>query len=335
MRVIKKWPVIFGILFVLLIISPALLYKYYNLLLQPASLSPSSSQKLFVITPGQPLVQVAANLQKEHIIRNAFAFRLLVAQMGISQSIQAGDFNLSSGMSAKEIATVLTHGAIDVWVTLPEGLRIEEQADRIEQKLKFGASPDYKFDKKQYIQLAKEGYMFPDTYLIPKDAAAQEVSDRLQQTFKQKIGNTLLNKGSQYGLSPQDAIILASILEKEAKTSEEKPIIAGILVNRLNIGLPLQVDATVAYAKGYDSGQNTWWSQITVADYQEVRSPYNTYLHLGLPPAPISSPGLDSVSAAVNPTQTDYYYYLHDTSGKIHYAKTAQEHNQNIQTYLK
>ncbi|KKR50475.1 MAG: hypothetical protein UT84_C0011G0021 [Candidatus Curtissbacteria bacterium GW2011_GWA1_40_16] len=334
MTAIKKLPVVFGILFVLLITSPVLLYKYYNLLLQPVSYSSPAPAKTIVITPGQPLVQVAANLEKEHLIKSAFAFRLLVAQMGISRNIQAGDFNISPDMSSKEIATFLTHGAIDVWVTIPEGLRIEEQADRIEQKLKFGANEDYKFDKKQYIQLAKEGYMFPDTYLIPKDATAEDVSDRFQQTFKQKVSDTVLNKGTKYGLSPQDVIILASLLEKEAKTSEEKPIIAGIFINRLNAGLPLQVDATVSYAKGYVSAQNTWWPQVTVANYQDIKSAYNTYLHLGLPPAPIASPGQDSINAAASPAQTDYYYYLHDTTGKIHYAKTAQEHNNNIQTYL-
>lgn len=334
MTVIKKWPAVFGILFVLLIISPVLLYKYYNFMLQPVSFVSPAPNKTFVITPGQPLVQVAANLEKDHLIKNSFAFRLLVAQMGISRNIQAGDFNISPNMSSKEIATFLTHGAIDVWVTIPEGLRIEEQADRVEQKLKFGTNENYKFDKKQYIQLAKEGYMYPDTYLIPKDATAQDVADRLQQTFKQKVGDVILNKGIQYGLSPQDVIILASILEKEAKTSEEKPIIAGIFINRLNAGLPLQVDATVAYAKGYDSAQNTWWPQISVSDYQDVKSAYNTYLHLGLPPAPIASPGMDSINAASSPAKTDYFYYLHDTKGKIHYAKTVGEHNQNIQTYL-
>ncbi len=334
MKTVKKWPVLFGVIFILLIISPVILYKYYNILLEPPSKSPKPQQVSFVVTPGQPLVQIAANLEKQHLIKNAFAFRLLVAQMRISQNIQFGDFSLSPNMSAKEIASTLTHGAIDVWVTIPEGLRIEEQAARIEQKLKFGSNTDYKFDKKQYIQLAKEGYMFPDTYLIPKDATAQDVANRLLETFSQKINQSVLAKGQDSGLSPEDVVILASLLEKEAKTSAEKPIIAGIILNRINAGLPLQVDATVSYAKGYDTAQNTWWSQVTTAEYQDIRSPYNTYLHLGLPPGPISSPGLDSIKAAANPAPTDYYYYLHDSSGKIHYAKTSQEHQQNIQKYL-
>ncbi len=334
MKGLKKWSLLFGIIFIFLITSPVVLYKYYNVLLEPVSKSSKSPQVSFVITPGQPLVQIASNLEKQHLIKNAFAFRLLVAQMRISQNIQFGDFSLAANMSAKEIATTLTHGAIDVWVTIPEGLRVEEQAARIEQKLKFGSNTDYQFDKKQYIQLAKEGYMFPDTYLIPKDATAQGVVNRLSDTFSQKVSQSLLAKGREHGLSPEDIVVLASLLEKEAKTSTEKPIIAGILLNRINAGLPLQVDATVSYAKGYDSAQNTWWSQVTTDEYQDIKSPYNTYLHLGLPPGPIASPGLDSITAAANPAQTDYYYYLHDSSGKIHYAKTSQEHQQNIQKYL-
>jgi len=334
MKTVKKWPLLFGVIFVLLIISPVILYKYYNTLLEPVSKSQKSQNVSFVVTPGQPLVQIAANLEKQRLIKNALAFRLLVAQMRISQNIQFGNFSLSSSMSAREIATTLTHGAIDVWVTIPEGLRIEEQAAKIEQKLKFGSNTDYKFDKKQYIQLAKEGYMFPDTYLIPKDATAKDVATRLNDTFTQKISKSLLAKGQENGLSPEDVVILASLLEKEAKTSAEKSTIAGIILNRINAGMPLQVDATVSYAKGYDSAQNTWWSQVTTSEYQDIKSPYNTYLSLGLPPGPISSPGLDSIQAATNPSQTDYYYYLYDSSGQIHYAKTAQEHQQNIQKYL-
>jgi UPF0755 protein len=290
-------------------------------------------EKLFIVTPGQPLTTIAKNLEKQNFIKNAFAFRLLVAQMGIGKSIQFGDFKLSSSMTSRDIAKELTHGAIDVWVTIPEGLRMEEQAARIEQKLKFGQNENYHFDKKQYISLAKEGYMFPDTYLIPKDATAQVVADRLQETFSQKVGDSIL-KNAKSKNSNLEIITIASLIEKEAKTSEEKPVIAGILQNRIKIGMALQVDATVAYAKGYDSAKNNWWSEVTVEDYKNVKSPYNTYLNTGLPPGPIASPGIDSIRAALEPADTPYLYYLHDADGKIHYAKTAAEHNQNIKDFL-
>lgn len=323
----------FAIFFVVLITLPVALNQYYNYLLSPVSKSAEPDPVIFVITPGEAIVSIAQNLKEKNLIKDAFAFRLLIAQMAIGKSIQAGDFRLYPNMSAKEIAQELTHGAIDVWITLPEGLRIEEQAQKIEQKLTFGQNSNYNFDKKEFIKLAKEGYMFPDTYLIPKDANAKLITNRLLQTFEEKVRESIL-ANAKSNLSTEDIIILASLIEKEAKTAEEKPIIAGIITNRLNIGMALQVDATVAYAKGYDSAKNTWWPQITREDYRTVRSPYNTYLNVGLPPAPIASPGIDSIRAALNPADTEYFYYLHDADGKVHFAVTGQEHNQNIADFL-
>jgi len=253
--------------------------------------------------------------------------------MGISKNIQAGDFRLSPAMPSRQIAQELTHGVLDVWITLPEGLRIEEQATKIEKELKFAANDVYSFDKNEFIKLAEEGYMFPDTYLIPKDATAKQVVQKLRATFDQKVDVSIL-EDRKNNLSPEEIVILASLLEKEAKTDEEKPTIAGILVNRLKAGTALQVDATVQYAKGYDFAAKTWWPQVTVDDYKSVKSPYNTYLNPDLPPGPISSPGQQAISAAANPADTQYMFYLHDPSGKIHYATTAQEHNKNIQEFL-
>lgn len=252
--------------------------------------------------------------------------------MGIAKSIQAGDFRLSASMTSRRIAEELTHGAIDVWITIPEGLRLEEQAAKIEEKLNFGNSI-LAFDKKEYIKNAKEGYMFPDTYLIPKDASTTDVINRLSETFAIKTEKLLKSK-NKTNLAEDEIIILASLIEREAKNDDERPVIAGILLNRIKSNLALQVDATVQYAKGYDSSQNTWWPQVSTDDYQKVKSPYNTYLSLGLPPGPICNPGIKSIEAALNPTQTEYYYYLHDTEGKIHYAETIDEHNENIRNFL-
>lgn len=328
---IKKKPLIFALLFIVLILTPVLLNKYYNYLLQP--LSTEETSQIFVIKPGQPVTQIAQNLEDAGLIKNALAFRLLVAQMGIAKNIQYGDFRLSPNKTSREIAQELTHGAIDVWVTLPEGMRIEEQAARLEEKLKFGSNEKYQFDKSEYIKLAQEGYMFPDTYLIARDAAAVDIAERLRQTFDEKVGR-LPSKGAENNLTAEEVVILASLVERESKSSQERPIIAGILLNRLNSGMALQVDATIQYAKGYDSNENTWWPQVTTSDYQNVKSAFNTYLHPGLPPAPIANPGLESLQAAAEPAETDYFYYLHDSDGKVHYATTAEEHNQNIQNFL-
>lgn len=323
---------IFAPIFVLLVLAPIFLNQTYNYLLKPVS--EKDEQKIFIITPGQPVIQISKNLEEEGLIKNAFVFRLLVSQMGIGQKIQAGDFRLSPNMSSHEIAEELTHGAIDVWVTIPEGLRIEEQAERIEEKLKFGNSEKFQFDKKEYIKLAEEGHMYPDTYLIAKDATAADVVQRLKLTFDEKVDKSLLEAGRANNLTGDEVITLASLIEREAKTNEERPVIAGILINRLNSGIALQVDATVQYAKGYDTASDSWWPQVTQEDYKKVKSLFNTYLRSGLPPAPIASPGLESMRAAADPADTDYFYYLHDPEGKVHYAKTADEHNKNINDYL-
>lgn len=253
--------------------------------------------------------------------------------MGIGKSIQAGDFRLSPKMSARDIATELTHGAIDIWVTFPEGLRREEQADILEEKLKFGGNESYNFNKKEYIRLADEGFMFPDTYLIPKDATAEIAAGQLRSTFKTKVEDSIISNADT-DLTTEEVVTIASLIEREAKTAEEKPVIAGIINNRIDLGMPLQIDATVQYAKGYDSTENTWWPQITRDDYQAVKSPYNTYLSANLPPTPISNPGIDSIRAVLEPEATDYLYYLHDSEGKIHYAETVDQHNQNIADHL-
>jgi len=253
--------------------------------------------------------------------------------MGIERNIQAGDFLLSPTLSSRELAELLTHGAIDVWVTLPEGLRIEEQAELIEQVLKLGSAENYNFNRNQFIDQAVEGYMFPDTYLIPKDGTAAQIIEKLRSTFKSKIEEDILNQFKS-DFSKEDIIILASLVEREARSDEQRKIIAGILLNRLNNGIALQVDATVQYAKGYDSANDTWWPQITQDDYINVDSAYNTYQIQGLPPAPIASPGISAIKAVLDPKDTNYLYYLHDSKGEAHYAETLEGHNQNVQDFL-
>lgn len=329
----KKRTIVLSLIFILLIITPVILNIYYKFLLKSATPN-SQESKIFVIAPGEPVVEIAQNLKEAGLIKNQLAFRFLVSRMGIGEEIQAGDFRLSPAMTSFEIAEELTHGAIDIWVTFPEGLRVEEQAEIVEKTLKTSTNDVYQFDKNQYIELAQEGYMFPDTYLIPKDATAADVVALLKNTFNVKVDPTMFTDASQNNLSEKQLLTLASIIEREAETQEEKPIIAGILINRLKNGIALQVDATVQYAIGKSRDQKTWWPQITQSDYQKVRSSYSTYQIVGLPPGPIASPGLDSIKAAANPQSTDYLYYLHDSDGNIHYAKTIEEHNKNIQEYF-
>jgi len=285
------------------------------------------STKIFVIAPGQPLQKIADNLEKEDLIRSKLVFYLVVKQLGIDKSIQAGDFRLSPSMDAYQIAKNLTHGTLDVWVTLIEGTRKEEMAQIIGNELNI--------PQVEIIKLAKEGYLFPDTYLLPKDASAETVINILKKNFDNKFTPELIAKATKKGLSQEQVVILASIVEKEAKHAEDKNKVASILLKRLKNDWPLQVDATIQYALGYQTNEKTWWKKELSFDDLKIDSPYNTYKNKGLPPTPISNPGLISIMAVIDAdSSTPYWYYISDKQGNMHYAKTDQEHQENINKYL-
>ena len=283
---------------------------------------------MFVVTPGSSVNTIAVNLENEKLIRSRLVFYLLVKFKGLEKRIQYGGFRLTRQMSASDIADELTHGTVDVWVTIIEGVRTEEIARTISQSLKIPESV--------FLAVAKdkEGYLFPDTYLIPKTAKAQEIVTILENNFNQKVGTSFNQGFAKQNLSLNDAITLASLLEREAQSLDDKKMVAGILLNRLAINMPLQVDATVQYALGYDNDEQTWWKKnLTNADLK-IDSLYNTYLYPSLPPGPIANPGLDSIQAVAQPTVNDYLYYLTDKNGNMHYAKTLEGHNRNISQYL-
>lgn len=283
-----------------------------------------TSQKIFVIPRGAVIREIGNSLKKENLIRDPVVFFIFLKLQGKDKNIQAGDYKLSPSMSLGKLVETLNHGTLDTWVTFQEGMRAEEFAKILKDNVK-----NYNDEWPAKLALY-EGYLFPDTYLIPKDADIDRVISIMRNTFFSKVSELGLSKDSP---NLNKIVIVASLLEREAR-GDEKPTIAGIINNRLANGIPLQIDATVQYAKGYDVRAKTWWPQITLDDYKSVISPYNTYLATGLPPHPISNPGLASLKAALNPASTDYIYYLHDSKGKIHYAKSLQEHERNVRKYL-
>lgn len=314
------------IIFLVLIILAVGFFLYYKEATLPFDKS-SKTSKIFVISPGQSLQSIANALSKEDLIRDRLIFFLVVKQMGLDRKIQAGDFRLSPSMDTFEIAKTLTHGTLDVWVTLIEGTRKEEMAQVIGQSLDI---PEVEFDK-----YGNEGYLFPDTYLMPKDATAGSVINILQNNFKVKFTPDMKMSALKEGLTENQAVILASIVEKEARTDVDRPIVAGILLKRLREDWPLQVDASIQYALGYQPDEKSWWKKYLSVDDLKIDSPYNTYTNKGLPPTPICNPGLSSIKAVVNADiNTPYWYYMSDKNGKMHYAKTIEEHNANVQRYL-
>jgi UPF0755 protein len=176
--------------------------------------------------------------------------------------------------------------------------------------------------------------MFPDTYLIPKDATAAAIAQIFLDNFDKKITPQMRADATKSGLTLDKIMVLASIVEREGRTAQDRPVIAGIILKRLKADWPLEVDATLQYALGYQAADKTWWKKSLTDDDKKINSPFNTYLNTGLPPAPICNPGLESINAAIYPKDSDYWYYIHDQSGDVHYAKTIDEHNANIAKYL-
>lgn len=317
-------------IFVLMIVSFFVLAWWGVKMTYPVS--SNKEMQDFLIIKGSSATQVANKLQKEGLIRNSLIFRGYIIFSGKAGGIPSGEYSLSPNMNMFEIIKQLEKGPIELWVTVPEGLRSEEIAQRFATTL----SKDESFFN-EFIQLSKgkEGMLFPDTYLFPKEATATQIVNKMVSTYKLKMEGVT----NTSGLSDYEVLILASLIERETKTAGERPIVAGIVLNRLNAGWPLQIDASVQYAVSTSKckvslGSTCEWWPILTKDDLDINSSYNSYKFATLPPTPIASPGLSSLKAAANPESTDYWYYIHDNDGKIHFSKTLEEHNANIRKYL-
>ena len=280
-------------------------------------------EHLFVVANGEGLRAIAYNLKLQKLIKDPVVFFLLVKQLGLDTKIQAGDFRLSSAMNTSQIAHTLTKGSLDIWVTIPEGKRADEIADILKEKI-----PSYSDDWRKRLS-QNEGYLFPDTYLVPKDATIDFILTLLTKTFNQKYA-LVANPKQQ---SKEKIVTIASLIEREARHQVDRPLVSSVISNRLSIGMKLDLDATVQYALGYQPLQKSWWKQNLTASDLAVGSPYNTYKNAGLPPTPIANPGAKSLEAAANPADTSYFYYITDNLGVNHYARTIEEQNANIKKY--
>lgn len=263
----------------------------------------------FEISRGESVARIAENLRRAGLIRSPLYFRYLVKVNKLT--LQAGIYQLTPEERVMYIAQTLTKGKDEERrLTIPEGYRIEQIAEAAG------------FTEQVFMVAARgmEGLLFPDTYFVKKDITPEQLVKIMRENFDKKVGE----------IDPQ-TLIMASLIERETKHDEEKRIVAGILTKRLKQGWPLELDATVQYVRGKTGD---WWPQTTLAD-RKIKSPFNTYLNLGLPPSPICNPGLESIQAAREPIETPNWFYLHDPAGNIHYAETLAEHNLNIDKYLR
>ncbi len=269
--------------------------------------------------------EVGTILQNAQVIRSKGLFQFYVKVVLGNKPVIAGDFSFPKKQSVFQIARMITggkFGAAQVKVTIPEGSSVQDIA-RIMQK----AIPSWNAD--EFVAKAKgsEGYLFPETYFVFKTITPDAIIERLKSEYENKVSSLRLSMIAVKRTELQ-VITMASILEKEARSADEATIISGILWKRIEKGMPLQVDAPFLYTLGKTS------EQLTSADLQKD-GPYNTYTRKGLPKGPIGNPGLATINAAIHPVSSTYYYYLHDSKGVVHYAKTYDEHVQNKKKYLK
>lgn len=278
--------------------------------------------QVVTVYPGESLQEITNSLKEMNVIKHPFIFRTTVILLGGEKNVMAGDYLLDIREGSYSLARRLTHADFKVETvkaTIPEGWNIFQIAEYLDKNL-------INFDEKLFLTLAKkeEGYLFPDTYFISPAIKPDRIIALMKSNFNDKMEDLDI-EDSDYSL--HEIITMASILESEARTTESRRTIAGILWKRLSIGMPLQVDSTFLYV----NGKNTY--ELTLNDLQ-IDSPYNTYKYKGLPPGPINNPGIDSIKSALNPISTKYLYFLSSRSGDMYYAKTFEEHKKNKELYL-
>ncbi len=297
----------------------AVFVAYFSLITPPGAFVKGTT---VTIAEGSSLTQAGEALASAQVIRSVLVFKFFVVLFGGEKKIAPGDYLFDTRPSVVLVAEMIAsknHNLPMVKVTLPEGLTRSEMAKVLSQKLD-GFSVETFLKQTE----GKEGYLFPDTYFFFPGATTEVVVQTLEDNFLVATKEFKNMNTNQFA----DMVILASIVEKEAAGDSDRATIAGIFMNRLAKRMPLGADATLSFITGKSS------SELTLTDLK-IDSPYNTYIHTGLPPAPIANPGLASLKAAAHPAKTPYLFYLHDANGTIHYATTFEEHKKNQTLYLK
>ena len=341
----KRFFIILGGL-LLLTLGPFLSYHYYSFAVnRPAQLHRDAT---FEINKGDGLNEIALALQRANLVNSGFLFKAYVVLGGYDKNIQAGVYHIPAGSSVVDLSKIFQHGTFDTSLTFIEGLRVEEYARLASLELN-------NIDYEKFVLLAKpyEGYLFPDTYFLNKNVTEKELIEILRNNYEAKTEGVLTEEVlGNLGMTGEEVIILASIVEREVFKEEDRQIVAGILSTRWRDDYLLEADATTQYAvaaikAGCDPNgaavcptnsmmeDMQWWPDVLTRDDLDFDSPYNTRKNPGLPPAPIANPGISAINSVINYQQTDYYFYLNDREGNTHFSRTLDEHNINVRNYLR
>ncbi len=289
-----------------------------------------------IVPSGATGHEVARLLERQRVVSSAFAFELLARLRGRQNQMKAGRFDFDPHLSASAVLAQIVSGSgqTATWVTIPEGYT-QLQIARTLAAHGFGeegtlastfARGSLAFGTMRTRSL--EGYLFPDTYLVPTHASPGEIVRIMTGRFRSVLPSDAAARAARLHVTIPQAVTLASLVEREAKRDAERPLIAGVYYNRLQRGMPLQVDATLEYVLPEHK------TVLTRADVARD-TPYNTYLHGGLPPTPIANPGLSSLQAALRPQASDYLYYVYKGDGRHAFARTLAEHDANVARYLR
>lgn len=346
-----RWYIAAGVVVMAAVVVVGASTVYARQVYWPAS--PSGALVAFKIEEGTTVAQIADQLQAAHLIEQPVIFSLYVRLSGTASKLQSGGFQIPQHISIQDLVTRLQAAKRDeATLRFVEGWRREEMADYVTKQHEKGLidmtgdqfsalalNPSPTLRAKLGTALAPgdslQGFLFPDTYIVNRDETAEQLLGRMLDTYKKRTSSGMVAGFKKQGLNEYEGLTLAAVVERESHKGDERAIIAGILLSRLKAGIPLGVDATLQYALGYSNTEKKWWRQSLTIDDLKVDSPYNTRLHAGLPPHPICNPSLTAMQAVAQPKDTNYLYYIHDSSGQAHYARTLDEHNANIAKYLR
>jgi UPF0755 protein len=305
----------------------------------------------YTLPEGASASSVGADLEGLGVIRSGRQFQVLLALMGLQDQLSAGDHRLQTNSSVVEVIDLITvKDSVDVLrVTFPEGIRIEEMAERAEQA-GFGTQQQF-LEAVARATLPQslagvvpegqglQGYLFPDTYILPIGATMDDLVALMLDTFDERLSADIRAAIEARGITIHQAVALASIVEREAVIAEERPLIAGVFYNRIVAGDVIGADPTVQFVVALNSEsviEFGWWKRELTIEDLAIDSPYNTRKNPGIPPGPITNPGLASLEAVAYPTQTDFYYFVADAvagDGSHRFAVTQAEHDANVAQY--
>lgn len=296
----------------------------------------------FSVQTGENIWNTASNLKKSELISSKIYFVWVAYKEGYRGKIKAGDYVLNSNLSIREILKILSKADVEPEkeskkITFPEGFSVKQMSERLSENGFDGESfddlikkPDY-FEEKYSFQFLEsipsgknlEGFLFPDTYFFYVDASSEEIIKKMLENFDEKLNEGLRQEIASQNKDIYEIVTMASIIEKEVRSSKDKKMVSGIFYNRLKRGQAFQSCATLAFILGENKKQYSY-------EDTQIISPYNTYLNVGLPPGPIANPGLESIDAAIHPTENEYNYFLSNPeTGETVFSVTLDEHNLN------